>query len=65
MKVWAVYTQFEPYHKYPETLETLHTTRELALKAAKEICSISDNVWISSIQLDTDYLDHQDYEKVK
>lgn len=65
MKLWAVYTQFYPTYKYEPTLETLCSTKELALIEADKHMRM-DFVWIETINVDGDLKqDNDEYVIVK
>lgn len=56
MKIWAVYTQFEPTHKYEENLENLWSTKELAIKSAQRHKKIHDYVWVQELNVDSEFM---------
>lgn len=62
MKIWGVYTQFYPTWKYEEALESLWSTKELALKAAQEHVEMMDYVWVCELNVDNGMMCTEDCE---
>lgn len=64
MKVWAIYTQFEPTYKYEEALESLWSTEEKAIKEAKKI-TVTDHVTVQELTIDSGFMWEEDNKTIK
>ena len=60
MKLWAVYTQFDPTYEYEPNLESLWTTKELARQSAeKQYPKVHDYIWIEEVNVDSEFMSEE------
>lgn len=57
--IWVVYTNMYPFYEYEPQIESIWTNKDMAVKAAKEICvtkdghHIHDYIYVTNLQINS------------